>query len=193
MFLLCPIVLILGRNRYEHSPPKGSVVADALKVIRIACKGHWTWNLKKMGRTVEWDKARPSVVMANSAGDRPAWLKWDDAFVDETRRALNACAVFLFFPLYWLSYNQLNNNLTSQAATMTTNGVPNDVINNLDPFALIIGVRIQPLRSWRSKLTAPSNRFPWLTMSSTLLSAAPASTSARSSVSSLDSWPLPLP
>jgi len=34
------------------------------------------------------------------------------------------------------------NNLTSQAATMVTNGVPNDVINNLDPLALIIFIPI---------------------------------------------------
>ena len=37
-----------------------------------------------------------------------------------------------------LSYNQLNNNLTSQAATMSTHGLPNDVLSNLDPFALVI-------------------------------------------------------
>jgi len=37
-----------------------------------------------------------------------------------------------------LTYNQINNNLTSQAATMQLHGLPNDVISNLDPFALII-------------------------------------------------------
>ena len=41
-----------------------------------------------------------------------------------------------------LTYNQLNNNLTSQAAIMVTNGVPNDVLSNLDPFALIIFIPI---------------------------------------------------
>lgn len=40
--------------------------------------------------------------------------------------------------LLGLSYNQLNNNLISQAATMTTHGLPNDVLSNLDPLALII-------------------------------------------------------
>ena len=45
------------------------------------------------------------------------------------------------FPL-GLTYNQLNNNLTSQAATMVTNGLPNDVLSNLDPFALIILIPI---------------------------------------------------
>ena len=37
-----------------------------------------------------------------------------------------------------LTYNQLNNNLTSQAATMQTHGLPNDVLSNLDPIVLII-------------------------------------------------------
>lgn len=34
------------------------------------------------------------------------------------------------------------NNLTSQAATMRLNGVPNDIINNLNPLALIIFIPI---------------------------------------------------
>jgi dipeptide/tripeptide permease len=41
-----------------------------------------------------------------------------------------------------LTYNQLNNNLTSQAATMSTHGLPNDVLSNLDPLALIIFIPI---------------------------------------------------
>ena len=41
-----------------------------------------------------------------------------------------------------LSYNQMNNNLTSQAATMTRNGVPNDVITNLNPISLVILIPI---------------------------------------------------
>lgn len=37
-----------------------------------------------------------------------------------------------------LTYNQLNNNLVSQAAEMSTHGVPNDVLSNLDPITLVI-------------------------------------------------------
>lgn len=41
-----------------------------------------------------------------------------------------------------LSYNQIGGNLTSQAATMETHGLPNDVLGNLNPFALIILIPI---------------------------------------------------
>ena len=40
------------------------------------------------------------------------------------------------------TYNQMTSNLTSQAATMVVNGVPNDVLSNLDPLALIIFIPI---------------------------------------------------
>jgi len=69
-------------------------------------------------------------------------MDFDDKWVDEVQRGWHAVAVFLWFPLYWLTYNQINNNLTSQAATMELHGVPNDVVNNLDPFALIILIPI---------------------------------------------------
>jgi len=85
--------------------------------------------------------AKPSRV-ASTGARKPVWMTFDDLWVDEVRRGLKACAVFLWYPIYWLTYNQLNNNLTSQAATMSTHGLPNDVLSNLDPFALIIFIPI---------------------------------------------------
>lgn len=51
---------------------------------------------------------------------------------------MNACVVFTWIPLFWLCYNQVNNNLVSQAAVMERHGVPNDILSNLNPFALLI-------------------------------------------------------
>jgi len=82
-----------------------------------------------------WSDMKPSKY---PPAQRPAWMTFDDQWVDEVMRGWSACNVFLWLPLYWLTYNQINNNLTSQAALMQLHGVPNDVVNNLDPFALII-------------------------------------------------------
>jgi proton-dependent oligopeptide transporter, POT family len=65
-------------------------------------------------------------------------MTFDDQWVDEVRRGFAACAVFTWYPLFWICYNQTNNNLTSQAALMQLNGLPNDVISNIDPLALIV-------------------------------------------------------
>jgi len=69
-------------------------------------------------------------------------MTFDDEWVDEVRRGLLACKVFLWFPLYWLAYNQMTGNLTSQAATMNLGKVPNDIINNLNPIFIIITIPI---------------------------------------------------
>jgi len=95
--------------------------------------------LKQLNAADFWESAKPSNIRAE---DRPKWMTFDDQWVDEVKRGLKACAVFCWYPIYWLTYNQLNNNLTSQAATMATHGVPNDVLSNLDPLALIILIPI---------------------------------------------------
>jgi len=138
VFLLCPIILYIGRNKYARSPPTGSVLATAINLFRYAARGKWSLNPVTTYRNFTapgfWENAKPSKVV----GQKPAWMNYDDQWVDEVQRGLKACGVFLWYPIYWLTYNQLNNNLTSQAATMELHGIPNDVLSNLDPFALII-------------------------------------------------------
>lgn len=144
MFCLCPMVLWACRNKYNLRPPTGSVYSNSFRVWMLAMNGRWTLNpvawFKKSELTDQeyWDRVKPSRL-----GDaKPTWMTFDDQWVDEVRRGLKACKVFLWYPLYWLAYNQMLNNLTSQAATMKLGGVPNDIINNLNPLALIIFIPI---------------------------------------------------
>ena len=60
-------------------------------------------------------------------------MTFDDAWVDEVRRGFKACTVFVWTPIFWLAYNQLNNNLVSQASTLRLDGVPNDIVAYLAP------------------------------------------------------------
>lgn len=143
VYLCCPAVLLFCRNRYVRYPPEGSVLGKAFRIFAYAQKGRWSFNpyrtWKNMHDGTFWESAKPSNIEASR---RPAWMTYDDAWVDEVRRGFNACAVFCWYPLWWVTYNQLNNNLVSQAAVMKLNGLPNDVLSNLDPFALIIFIPI---------------------------------------------------
>ncbi|KAM0747902.1 PTR2-domain-containing protein [Meredithblackwellia eburnea MCA 4105] len=138
VFLLCPIVLYIAKDRYVHTPPEGSVLGQAIRVIRYAGKGKW-FNIKELRSDTFWERAMPSNV---PYAERPSWMTYDDNWVLELKRGLAACKVFIFFPIYWLTYNQINNNLTSQAAVLNTHGLPNDLLSNLDPLALIILIPI---------------------------------------------------
>jgi dipeptide/tripeptide permease len=46
--------------------------------------------------------------------------------------------IFLFFPFYFVCWIQIWNNLISQAGEMALHGTPNDLLQNLDPIALIV-------------------------------------------------------
>ncbi|KAL2869436.1 putative MFS peptide transporter [Aspergillus lucknowensis] len=148
MFLFAPLCLFLCHDKYRLVPPTGSVYTQAFRLIREAIRKHWSvktfkvrgipfMTIKKTG-TDFWGAVKPSAL----GSGRPGWMTFDDEWVDEVARGMKACRVFLWYPLYWLAYNQMLNNLTSQAATMRLGGVPNDIINNLNPLALIIFIPI---------------------------------------------------
>ncbi|KAL9135668.1 MAG: hypothetical protein Q9175_003131 [Cornicularia normoerica] len=142
LFLCCPTIMFLMRNKYARRPPTGSVLAKALHLWGFAMKGRWSVNpvttVKNMRSDDFWEAVKPSRLGPN----KPAWMTFDDIWVDEVRRGLKACTVFLWYPVYWLAYNQMTNNMVSQAATMELHGAPNDLINNIDPIALIIFIPI---------------------------------------------------
>ena len=53
-----------------------------------------------------WERIKPSAIRA-SGQSVPGWMTFDDAWVDEVKRGILACKVFLWYPLYWLAYNQV--------------------------------------------------------------------------------------
>lgn len=102
VFMLCPIVMFLGRNKYQRSPPEGSVLATALHLFAFAARGRWSWNPVKLWNNFNtedfWEGAKPSRV-----ANKPKWMTFDDQWVDEVQRGLKACAVFTWYPIYCAS------------------------------------------------------------------------------------------
>ncbi|KAI0104689.1 POT family protein [Nemania sp. FL0031] len=143
LFLFCPLVLITFKNKYVRRPPTGSVISKFFGLLGLGMKGRWSANPIRLWKNIRepgfFERVKPSNIPES---ERPEWMTFDDNWVDEVRRGIKACQVFFLYPIYWLPYNQLNSNLISQAATMVLGGVPNDVINNLDPIALLIFIPI---------------------------------------------------
>jgi dipeptide/tripeptide permease len=53
-----------------------------------------------------------------------------------------ACAIFLFFPIQQINDGGLGAAANAQSASLTSNGVPNDVLDNLNPLAIIVLIPI---------------------------------------------------
>ncbi|KAK6996639.1 Peptide/h+ symporter protein [Favolaschia claudopus] len=143
IFAVIPIILYLCRNSYVKTPPRGSIILETFRVVGVCLSARWTWNPLALIREVRsegfWEPAKPSSY---KGGELPAKITWDEEFVGEVSRTFSACKVFLFFPIYWLCYSQIDGNLATVAAGMTLKGTPNDLIQNLNPISIIIMIPI---------------------------------------------------
>ncbi|CAK7245987.1 MAG: hypothetical protein STHCBS139747_007608 [Sporothrix thermara] len=144
LLALCPLIVWWGRRRYVRVPPAGaSVLGKAVRLFLLANRGRWTrwwwWapvaTYRRLHDGTFWAAVKPSAL---APAARPAWMTFDDAWVDEVARGTKACAVFLWMPFFWLCYNQITGNLISQAAVMRLDGVPNDALLSMEPVALVL-------------------------------------------------------
>ncbi|TRM63651.1 POT family-domain-containing protein [Schizophyllum amplum] len=143
---LVPVVLVAGRKHYVITPPRGSILLETIRVIKMCLGDKFSWNPARTLRAVRapgfWDVAKPSFY---EAGAVPKNITWDDQFVDEVDRTVKACQVFCALPFFYLCYSQIDGNLSTVAAGMTLNGTPNDLIQNLNPIVIVIAVPILDL------------------------------------------------
>ncbi|KAH0347329.1 peptide transport protein PTR2, partial [Aureobasidium melanogenum] len=130
MFLVGFAVLVAGKSKYKVRAPAGSVIPKACKVMWITMMNKGNWNAAKPEYSEEF------------TGGKKYKLNWDGIFVEEVKRALVACKVFCFFPIYWVVYSQMLNNFISQAGQMQLHGIPNDLMQNWDPITIIIFIPV---------------------------------------------------
>ncbi|ORY01038.1 helicase C-terminal domain-domain-containing protein [Clohesyomyces aquaticus] len=155
MFSVGYCILVSGKDQYVIRPPQGGVIGNCFKALWIAMRNRF-----------DLDKAKPSLQEMR-ASQREYKISWDDKFIDELKTALVACKVFAFFPIYWLVFSQMMNNFVSQAGQMELHGVPNDILQNIDPLTIIILIPVLDrlvypfLRSTLHLAMTPITRITW--------------------------------
>ncbi|KAG1583846.1 hypothetical protein G6F48_008262 [Rhizopus delemar] len=151
MFAVAIIVFISGTRFYYRPNPTESVIMKAFSVVGFArkqAKLPENKQARKECKDVLDFAKRNSEIPSASSWDTATLqkAKWTDRFVDELKEAVMACKIFIPLSIYWVCYNQLSNNLISQAAVMARpSSLPNDIMSNFDPIALIIFIPITDL------------------------------------------------
>jgi dipeptide/tripeptide permease len=131
-FLLPPLLWYINK-RLVKQPPGGSDLGHVFAVLGdIFANG----GFKKFGRKGFWDQGMPSVRRA--AGSTKDY-QYDDQFVHDVRRTFQACGIFLFFPIFNINDGGLGAAANALSASMTTNGVPNDLFDNLNSVSIVLG------------------------------------------------------
>ncbi|KII83937.1 hypothetical protein PLICRDRAFT_432549 [Plicaturopsis crispa FD-325 SS-3] len=127
IYFLLPVLLVAAYKHTLKTAPQGSELANTFRVIGISLKE----------RKFNLDAAKPSRLASKGIS-----VPWSDGFVEDVRRTLVACQIFLFFPVYNLNDGGIGNIQTSQGASMVTNGAPNDLLGNFNPLTIIIAIPI---------------------------------------------------
>ena len=90
LFCFCPLVMFFCRTRYVRRAPTGSVYGKCFRLVGMAWKKNGFRNNPDF-----WERVKPSKLGSN----KPKWMTFDDAWVDEVARGLKAVLVFVFFPI----------------------------------------------------------------------------------------------
>ena len=139
LYFMLPALLLLYYKSTIKVPPNRTAYNDVYAIIWIALEKNG-WRLFRKGF---WDPARPSVMRAAGITEyRGQPISWDDSLVDDVHRTFSACQIFLYFVVWNLNDGGIGSVATAQGATMTTNGAPNDLLNNINPLAIIITIPI---------------------------------------------------
>lgn len=105
---------------------------NVFRVLNICLRHGGLW---KIGRHGFWECAKPSTIAARGLDIR---TKWDDQFVDDVSRTFQAVGIFCFFPIQYINDNGFGSAANFLSTMLTTNGVPNDVINNFNALSIIV-------------------------------------------------------
>ncbi|KAI9048259.1 hypothetical protein LZ554_008054 [Drepanopeziza brunnea f. sp. 'monogermtubi'] len=134
VYLPLPAMLVLLKKKLVIKPPGGSDLGNVFKILGLCFRrGGLVKMFKRNGGFFE--AAKPSNIAVSGA---PVAVPWNDQFVDDVRRAFLATGIFMFFPIQSINDNGLGGAQSALTTMLRTNGVPNDVINNINPFAIII-------------------------------------------------------
>lgn len=166
MYMLLPIVLIYLQPRLDRAEPHSGVVEQAWKVTAVTLRGNWIgrWRNGEL-----WEYARPSRMIERGENfykeSKPSsfsWgnlvrrlkgekvynekklfpITWDDQWVLDIKQTVNSCKIFVWYPIFLINDGGIGSVQTSQAGSMTTKGVPNDLFNNFNPLTIIVLIPI---------------------------------------------------
>jgi POT family proton-dependent oligopeptide transporter len=118
------LLLIIGKRWYtKTSHTNNLIVPQVTKIMVCAVKNGF-----KMKHTYPDDQP----------GSCRKTVSWTGSMVDDLTRGLRGCRVLLAFVTFYVCFDQMQNNLISQAGQMQTGGTPNDLLPALNQVSCII-------------------------------------------------------
>lgn len=141
VYLALPIVMLFVGPRLVKEEIQGSVLNQFSKIMRVSYESGWIARMKS-GEFWEWAKPTNMIARGRTTYGKAKEITWSDQWVLDVKQTVNACKIFLYFPIYLMNDGGIGTIQTSQAGSMSLNGVPNDLFNNFNPLTIIVLIPI---------------------------------------------------
>ncbi|KAF1847658.1 MFS general substrate transporter [Cucurbitaria berberidis CBS 394.84] len=116
-------MLVFGKRWFVRVPHKDNVLPQATRIITCAIRNGF--RMKHADPEYQLEHRRKTVA-------------WSSTLVDELTRGLRACRVLLAFVMFYICFDQMQNNLISQAGQMKTGSTPNDLLPAMNQVGCIV-------------------------------------------------------
>ncbi|KAL5425205.1 hypothetical protein PMIN06_003680 [Paraphaeosphaeria minitans] len=117
------LTLLAGRGYFIRVPHESKVFAQASWILLCASRDGF-----------QLARAEPEYQLKH----RRKVVPWNGHLVRELRRGLQGCRVLLAFIVFYICFDQMQNNLISQSAQMETGGTPNDMLPAMNQVGCIL-------------------------------------------------------
>jgi POT family proton-dependent oligopeptide transporter len=118
------LLLIVGERWYTKTSHKDNlIIPQVTRIMTCAVKNGF--NMKHAYPDYQSVSCKKTV-------------SWTSGMVDDLARGLRGCRVLLTFVTFYVCFDQMQNNLISQAGQMKTGGTPNDLLPALNQVSCII-------------------------------------------------------
>jgi dipeptide/tripeptide permease len=132
LYFPLPFLMWYLKSRLVIKAPGGSDLPNVFVVLKNCMRKGGVF---RIGRRGWWEPAKPSVQAA--AGEKPT-TRYNDQFVEDVKRTFQATGMFCFFPIQFWNDNGIGNSANYLSTMLTTDGAPNDVLNNFNSLAIIL-------------------------------------------------------
>lgn len=130
VYFLLPVLLAAMYKRTVRKRPQGSDLARFVKVTISALR---TSKGNVFSKNF-WLNVKPSTL-AERGTPTTAWSEKD---VSDAQRTWQAVQIFLYIPIWYLNDGGVGAVQSNQAAAMTSNGAPNDLLGHFNPLVIIV-------------------------------------------------------
>ncbi|ODV81222.1 PTR2-domain-containing protein [Suhomyces tanzawaensis NRRL Y-17324] len=143
VYLFLPVIFFVLQKKLVKEHPQGSVLTNTFKILRVSYRGNW---IKRMREGTFWEYASPAKMAERGQiyykTKTQSPITWNEQWVLDIKQTFNSCKIFIYFPIYNICDSGLGSVETSQAGSLTTKGVPNDLFGNFNPLTIIILIPI---------------------------------------------------